>query len=295
MPRFEKGVLVVNAEAGQSTAGHLLSLVVPALSRECRKLEIIQASSEEEFRTACIETAQEDILFLLGGDGTLHTAIQMLKEKDRMPVVGLLPGGTCNDFARTLGIPLSLSDAAEALVHGNVSEIDAAKINGHIFMNFAGIGLIAEASENIDPDLKARYGKLSYYFSAWQALKNSEPFKISLVIDGTHYTEEAVLMLVMNGNSIGTHRFPLETIDPSDGLLDIFLIQSSSINAIREWFSLSQTSPLTLDLVDVAHYNGTEVQIHTEEGKKVDTDGELYLTTPVSIEILPKAVRFLTP
>src|SRR5690606_13417599 len=152
---------------------------------------------------------------------------------------------------RTLQIPLTLEEAALSLAEGEIKEIDVATINGSSFLNFAGIGLITEASTNIDPILKQRYGKWSYFMSALQTATQTQPFPVALIIDGIQYSEEAVVVLVMNGKSIGTHSFPLATIDPSDGLLDIFIIQSSTIAAIREWFSLAQPDVISEELEHV--------------------------------------------
>ncbi|MET1012886.1 MAG: diacylglycerol kinase family lipid kinase, partial [Paenisporosarcina sp.] len=160
---------------------------------------------------------------------------------------------------------------------------------------FAGVGLIADASENINPDLKSKYGKLSYFMSAIQSIKQSESIPFQLLIDGISYLEEAVMVLVMNGNSIGTHRFPLELIDPADGLLDIIVIQSSTIVAIREWYSLNRPNIVPDDLTNITHYRGQQISIKTNEPKKVDTDGEIYLKTPIQVQLHPKKIKFLVP
>ncbi|WP_019414370.1 diacylglycerol kinase family protein [Paenisporosarcina sp. TG20] len=295
MPRFKKAVLLLNGQAGQGTAEESLSQVVPVIATNCHQLTIVQTFSIDEFKQACLDAASADVLYLMGGDGTLHTAVQVLGDVDKLPVIGLLPGGTCNDFARTLGIPLTLKEAAYQITNGMIQDIDIAQINESLFINFAGIGLITEASENINPDLKKKYGKLSYFISALQTFNESESFSIHLEIDGISYKEEAVMVLVINGKSIGTHRLPLDKIDPSDGVLDVLLIQSSSLIALREWFSLAQSDIVTDDLTNVTHYTGQHIVIRTDEPKNVDTDGERYLQTPIEIKVKPKSIQFLIP
>jgi diacylglycerol kinase (ATP) len=114
-------------------------------------------------------------------------------------------------------------------------------------------------------------------------------------IDGVSYEENAVMLLVLNGTSIGTHSFPFGSIDPSDGLLDIILLQSSTMKAISEWFSLSQSEVLPEDLTNVSHYRGKHICIYTEEPMNIDTDGEIHIQTPVVISVNPKSIRFLCP
>ena len=296
MPRFKHGAFLYNGTAGRETAEQIISQAAPILALHCQQLTIIQTTSDMEFRQACMDSSfYADVLFIIGGDGTLHSAIQVFDSVENLPVIGLLPGGTCNDFARTLEIPLNLMQAAEEIVAGEVREIDLVQINEHVFMNFAGIGLVAEVSENIDPILKEKYGKLSYFLSALHTFNKSDSFSVVLEIDGTTFYEQATLILVMNGKYMGTHRIPIDEIDPSDGLLNIILIKESNMLAIREWISLTRNEMETMDLTNVTHYSCQNLVIRTEVSKNVDTDGEIYIQTPVKIGIKPKAIRFLCP
>lgn len=296
MPKFNRSVLLYNGNAGASTIDSVLRLAVPHLAEASKSLELIRTDSPEEFEEICQSAAAlADILFIAGGDGTVHAAVRALSTVSAPPPLAIIPSGTCNDFARTLNIPLDLGVAASALVNGEINEIDTGKINGGSFINFAGIGVITDASANIDPNLKERYGKLSYFMSALQSMRQATSFSMHLKIDGINYAEEGVLMLVMNGKSIGTHNFPMATIDPTDGLLDLFIIQTSSLAAVREWFSLSQPEVATEELEHIVHYQGQSISITTEEQLDVDTDGEIYLTTPLDIEIQPGSLKMLVP
>ncbi|ANU22314.1 diacylglycerol/lipid kinase family protein [Planococcus donghaensis] len=296
MPKFNRSVLLYNGNAGQSTVDSVLRLAVPHIAQASHSLEIIQTASPEEFENACQTAATDaDILFIAGGDGTVHSAVRALADISNPAPMAILPSGTANDFARTLNIPLDLDLAATELINGDIKEIDTGKINGGSFLNFAGIGVITDASSNIDPTLKERYGKISYFMSALQSMRQATPFSVELKIDGISYTEEGVLVLVMNGKSIGTHNFPMATIDPTDGLLDLFVIQTSSLSAIREWFSLAQPEVVTEELEHITHYQGQSISITTEEKLDVDTDGEIYLKTPLNIEVQPGSLKMLVP
>ncbi|ANU09951.1 diacylglycerol kinase [Planococcus antarcticus DSM 14505] len=296
MPKFNRSVLLYNGNAGASMIDSVLKLAVPHLAEASKSLELIQTASSEEFENACQRAATyADVLFIAGGDGTVHSAVRALSKLPAAPPIAIIPSGTCNDFARTLNIPLDLGLASSELVNGEIKEIDTGKINGGSFLNFAGIGMITDASSNIDPNLKERYGKLSYFMSALQSMRQATPFPVHLKIDGISYVEEGVLVLVMNGKSIGTHNFPLATIDPADGLLDLLIIQTSSLAAVREWFSLSQPEVVTEELEHIIHYQGRSISIRTDEELDVDTDGEIYLTTPLDIEIVPGSLKMLVP
>ena len=296
MPNFKRSVLLYNGQAGASTQDSIIAMAAPALAAVSSKLELIQTNSPEELRDVCKELPMDvEALFVAGGDGTIHEAIQALSGAPSPPPLGIIPSGTCNDFARTLAIPMDLTLAVEALVDGTIEDIDAASINGHSFLNFAGIGIITDASTNIDTQLKERYGKLSYFMSGLQSMRQTEPFPIHLTIDGVEHEESGVLALAMNGKSIGTHSFPMDSIDPSDGLLDVFIIQTSSIAAILEWFSLSKPDVLIEELAHIRHYQGKRISIVTDAPMDIDTDGEIYLKTPAEIEVLPKKLKMFVP
>ena len=296
MPRFKRSILLYNGQAGASTADSVIAMAVPALASVSEKLELVQTNSPDELKAACRTLAVDaDALFVAGGDGTIHDAVQALSDVTAPPPLGIIPSGTCNDFARTLDIPMDLTLAAEELAAGTIKGIDTASINGHSFLNFAGIGIITDASTNIDIQFKERYGKLSYFMSGLQSMRQTEPFSIHLTVDGVEYEENGVLVLVMNGKSIGTHSFPMDSIDPSDGLLDVFIVQTSSIAAILEWFSLSKPDVPMEELAHIRHYQGECVSITTDEPMDIDTDGEIYLKTPADIEILPQNLKMFTP
>lgn len=296
MSKFKRSVLLYNGQAGASTMDSVIAMTAPALAAVSEKLELVQTNSPEELRAVCSElTADVDALFVAGGDGTIHDAVQALSAVPAPPPLGIIPSGTCNDFARTLDIPMNLALAAEVLADGLTKGIDAATINGHSFLNFAGIGIITDASSNIDTQSKERYGKLSYFMSGLQSMRQSEPFPINLTIDGVLHEENGVLALVMNGKSIGTHAFPMASIDPSDGLLDVFIVQTSSLAAILEWFSLSRPDVPIDELAHIRHYQGKRISIETNEPMDIDTDGETYLKTPADIEILPQKLKMFVP
>ena len=296
MTKFKRSVLLYNGQAGASTADSVISMAAPALAAVSDKLELVQTHSPEELKTACRNlSADTDALFVAGGDGTIHNAVQALSDLQDPPPLGIIPSGTCNDFARTLDIPMDLTLAAEALSDGQIKGIDAVNINGQSFLNFAGIGIITDASTNIDSQLKERYGKLSYFMSGLQSMRQTEPFAINLTVDGIEYGEKGVLALVTNGKSIGTHALPMDSIDPADGLLDVFIIQTSSIAAILEWFSLSNPDVPMEELSHIRHYQGRNIRITTNEPMDIDTDGEIYLKTPADIEVLPQRLKMFVP
>lgn len=104
-------------------------------------------------------------LIVIGGDGTLYEVVNGLMSlpKDERPTVGLVPGGTCNDFARALDLPVEPIEAARLFKMSHVQPVDVMRVNDRYGLNFIGVGLIADASRQIDPLQKESLGSIGYF------------------------------------------------------------------------------------------------------------------------------------
>ncbi|MCY7762408.1 YegS/Rv2252/BmrU family lipid kinase [Bacillus spizizenii] len=290
-----KALLIHNGNAGNKHIEKALGAVVPVLSQALDEVIVRQTKKKDDAYYFCQSIDDSvDTVFILGGDGTVHQCINGISALERKPAVGILPGGTCNDFSRVLGIPQNLAKAAEALVSGKKTSVDVCQMNERYFLNFWGIGLITETSNQINETSKAILGKISYYTSALRTVSSAGSFPMTLKIDGKEIKEEAVMLLVMNGQYIGTNRIPLPDASIDDGLLDILICRSTNLSALRELMSMEQG---TIDRFtgELSYIQASRVEIETDTVKKVDTDGEIYTHTPAVIQVLPRHIDMLVP
>ena len=93
----------------------------------------------------------------------------------------MLPLGTANDFARSVGIPLDLAAAARVICAGHSQRIDAGDVNGHLFFNVASVGLAADLAKAITTERKRRFGRLSYAISAAKLMLEARPFHATIL------------------------------------------------------------------------------------------------------------------
>lgn len=295
MLMFNKGMLIYNNHAGDSDTEAKLVAVVSVLAQAVKELIIVRPETVEETREICDGVSNVDIVFILGGDGTVHECINRIARLSKRPLLGLLPGGTSNDFSRTLEIPQTLREAAESLVNGRVQSVDLGQYGSTYFMNFWGIGLVAEASQNIDEDQKKTFGALSYVASTFRTLKEAEGFPYRITSHGGELTGEAIAIFVLNGNSIATNRIPIEGINPSDGKLDLLVVKNSNLGTLWELLSLRnpKTDNETLDSLE--YIQVTELQVDTPSQQQVDMDGEIYETKTESIRVLSSHLDMLVP
>ena len=299
MGMYNKALFIYNGAAGQTEMDRALASVLPVISTETKELKIVQTEEAGETKDICSKLGEQyDLVVILGGDGTVHEAINGLAGLRKRPVLAILPGGTCNDFSRMLKIPQNLKKAAEAIMNGLPVPVDVGKVNDHYFLNFWGIGLIAHTSNNIDENQKRLMGKMSYFISAFRTVKEAEAFRFKMTTDHGEYEDEAVMIVVLNGKYIGANQIPLPTIQMDDGLFDVLIVKESSFGAFLELFSLEPATPAKQNF-DVSearlmHLQTTSLSIETEDILAADTDGEIYMETPATMEVLKHHLQMIT-
>src|SRR5215218_9882639 len=133
------------------------------------------------------ETLDEGYGFLIlgGGDGTVSSVVDFLADRDTL--LGLLPLGTANDFARTLDIPDDIEGACETIANGKVVDVDLGLAGDNFYVNVASVGLGVEVTRSLSPQLKRHIGPLAYPAAAIKAFFKHEPFTARLSFpDGDH-------------------------------------------------------------------------------------------------------------
>jgi diacylglycerol kinase family enzyme len=223
---------------------------------------------------------------LAGGDGSLHAALQILHdahELDANRPFGLLPLGTGNDFARTLGIPLDPIGAAETVLDGRPRTLDLAVDDaGEVLVNAAHAGVGAEAGR-LATGWKPTLGVAAYPLGALVAGFASEGWRMRVEVDGRRVHDERapVLMLgVGNGRSIGGGTPLALNAEPDDGLLDV-VVAAVEGSRNRYAYGLALGDGVHLGRDDVHHYRGRTVtvsapeEIEGSQPFRVNSDGEI--------------------
>ncbi|AXH98323.1 diacylglycerol kinase [Sporosarcina sp. PTS2304] len=296
MLHFDKALFVYNRTAGDIEIEEKLSQTIPIFTQAVDELIILNTSSEEELQQACINYSdQVDALIILGGDGTVHTCINSIAPLPIRPVIAILPGGTSNDFSRTVGIPQALEKAAHALINGKIVETDIGQADNRYFMNFWGIGLVTEASENVRDEEKKNFGPVSYALSTIRTLNQAEQFSYNVQTASKQYEGKAILLFVCNGRFIGTAQLPIPDISITDGKLDVLLVRDSNLSAFRELFILQNPAIDNEQLDELEYFQTDMLRIQQPLSNKVDMDGEIYDETSSVITLLPKHLRIIHP
>ncbi|MFA5517018.1 MAG: lipid kinase [Desulfuromonadales bacterium] len=233
-----------------------------------------------------------DMVIVGGGDGTLNTAVQVLVETG-LPL-GILPMGTANDLARTLGIPASLEAACRLIAAGRTHRIDLGKVNERYFFNAASIGLAVRVTHHLSPEVKVRWGVFAYPRALTAALRENRAFHAEIICDGNRLRQRSIQITVGNGRHYGGGLTIAEDAVIDDHCLNLYTLAPQSL-----WRLLRLAPGLRRGTVGnrpgVKLMSGREIVLRTRRPYPVDTDGELTTTTPARFRVAAAALPVFVP
>ncbi|HYH37564.1 MAG TPA: lipid kinase [Azospirillum sp.] len=286
-----RALLVVNTKARQGRRA--LDDVTEECARAGVALHTVDCPDRDALADLVRAHAREvDMLILGGGDGTLNAAAPGLADTG-LPLA-VLPLGTANDLARTLGIPLDVREAARLAVSGRVRRIDLGEVNGVPFFNVASIGMSVDLARELTREMKRRWGTLGYAVAAFRVAKRMAPFHADIRIEGVSHHVKSVQIGVGNGRHYGGGMTVEESAAVDDGRLDVYSID------LRGWWEWPLLYPAFRKgrhgvWENVHTWDCTEVEIVTRRPRPVNTDGELTTHTPARFRVRPGAVAVVCP
>lgn len=233
-----------------------------------------------------------DMIILCGGDGTIASGALAVVECG-LPL-GIIPMGTANDLARTLGIPDDLGKAADVVLAGNTRKIDLGSVNGYAFFNVASIGLSADLAQGLDPQTKKRFGRLGYAMAAARVLMKARPFTAT-IRDGEEVTRVKTFQIAVgNGRHYGGGNVVQADAEIDDGHLDLYSLEFGRVwklaGMLRSFRSGTHGA-----WNEVRTARGVEFDIETRKPMPVNTDGEIVTSTPAKFRVHPEAITVLAP
>lgn len=233
-----------------------------------------------------------DCVIVCGGDGTINAAARGLMETG-LPL-GILPLGTANDLARTLGIPNDLPAAAQIIAAGMTRKIDVGTVNDHPFFNVASLGLSADLARGLTRETKRRWGRLGYALAATKVLAKARPFSAWIRNKDGVVRVKTMQIAVGNGRHYGGGNVIEENADIDDGTLDLYSLEFKSVWQLALMLrSFRRGAHGAWDEVRTARC--VEFDIETREPRPVNTDGELVTFTPAHFKVHKAAVTVYTP
>jgi YegS/Rv2252/BmrU family lipid kinase len=234
-----------------------------------------------------------DIVAAFGGDGTVMEVARGLMGLETP--LAIFPGGTANLMAVELGIPKDLPKAVELAADEDafIHSIDVGKAGSGFFLLRVGMGFPARKVEFADRKLKDRFGVLAYSLAALKAVSAQNEANYRLTIDGQRCEIRTRACQVYNAGNMGVAgTAPVAGISVEDGLLDLVVLREKVSRTLLTR-GIEHSVRHSDDLFD--HWQARQISIESDPPQPVHIDGEMVGTTPVSIDILPRAIRVLAP
>lgn len=226
-----------------------------------------------------------------GGDGSLSSSVEHFMGTDT--ILAILPLGTANSFARTLGIPLGLDGAVAVIAGGEARKIDLGCIDGKHFLNAAALGLAPKVAESVPHGLKRRLGRLGYLLWAGWSAASFDAFRLK-VDDGRRiHRLWATEVRIANGRFHGGMEL-IESADVESGQIVVQAVRGRSVVRLG-WSYLASALKLDARHVTVREFRGKRLVVSTRPPLQVSIDGELGATTPLAVSAIPDAVTVAAP
>jgi len=231
-----------------------------------------------------------DLLIAGGGDGTISAAARHLAHRDI--ALGVLPLGTTNNFARTLGIPIEVDSAVEILETGKVIDVDLGLAGDLPFTNHVGVGLSAEIFAKAPPRLKKLIGRLAYPATALALLTRHRPMRATVRADGRQHEYLTHQLYIANGGFHAGRPITADS-DADDRLLVAYPVgDARRLRLLRQTARNAATGHLRSHRDD-PFLATDEISIETDRPEPVEVDGEVHGYTPLRIGLAANALRVM--
>ncbi|MFJ4693029.1 YegS/Rv2252/BmrU family lipid kinase [Streptomyces sp. NPDC088766] len=286
---------VVNPTAGAATGAAALLGVARLLREAGADLETAHSQSlrhaQELARTA---GERGRIVLAVGGDGITGAIGGALSGTDA--VLGLIPAGRGNDFARALELPTEAEALARVLLEAEPRPVDTIEVRSAVHDRtvvlgsvYAGVDALANRHANHAGLLR---GAAAYYAGGLRAVAGWRPARYRVTVDGVEHAHHGYTVVAANSGFYGSGRVIAPDARIDDGLLDIVLIR----HAPRHLFFALMNELKTGTHVrrpEVHVLRGTQVRIEADRGVPYGADGEVDAELPVTATVLPGALRAL--
>ena len=289
----EQIALLTNPTSGKGRGGRISATVAARLRDAGLAVRELVGRDADEALDLARATVVEGVgtLAVVGGDGMVHLAVQALAGSQTR--LGLVPAGTGNDVARYLDLPRKdVLAATDVLIGGKERTIDLARVGSKYFVTVLAAGFDAKVNERANQMTWPR-GQMRYNLATIAELRTFEPIPYVLDLDGEEHRFEAMMVAVGNGPSFGGGLRITEGALLDDGLLDVVVIRPMSKTAlVRTYPKLFKGTHVHHP--EYRHYPARTVTI-AAPGVVAYADGERIGALPLTVEVVPHALRVLVP
>ncbi len=291
-------MLVVNPASGEEESPNYASELTRILIKREADIHIKTTREIGDAEKFSEEASLEeyDELYLFGGDGTIREGLSGVAEKRHRPIVGIIPTGTVNNYARMIGMPMDPMEAVQALEKSDIIETDIGTVNNSYFVSALSTGALPESARQVDDNEKMALGPLAYAVEGLKALREEDLSRFQIMLDGKRIEEDFSLILIANGDSVvGIESFFADA-SLTDGKLNFFGLKETSIiekiSVVPELFKEDKDQSKH---ILTQSFNKATITLEKGADKGTTIDGDEGPRFPLDISILKNHLKVFTP
>lgn len=284
----KQAVLIVNARSRRGR--RLYRQAVQLLRAAGVELTERHAVRKPEYLSKHVEEAVASgapMIIVGGGDGSLSSAVDYLVGKQC--VFALLPLGTANSFARSMGIPLDLPGAIDVIANGEPRRVDLGMIDDDYYANCAAIGISPQIAESVPHWLKGSFGRLGYLTWAARVLASYKPFTV--IVNGERI--EATEVRIANGAYHGGTEL-VDEAEVDSGRIVVQVVTGTGRRHLA-WNWIASVLRLPARHATTREIVGREMRVETEPKLPISIDGEVLARTPVTARVAKAVIEVAAP
>lgn len=288
---MKKFILVYNPVSGDAFFKYRLDDIIEKfLARNCVIIPFRTTRDNSELFMVLLQTVGADGVIISGGDGTVHEIINALLKTGVDLPVGIIPSGTCNDFASYAGLGQNIDDYVNTITRGSIVPVDIGRINDKYFLNVASAGLLSSVAHSVDSGLKNTLGKIAYYLKGLGEIPNFRSLNMTIRADDRVIQEDVFLFLILNSGTVGS----MSNLIPAridDGKLDLLVVKQCSIPELMTLFVGLLTGKNLTQHRSVIYLQARNLHIECTDEVESDVDGELGPKLPLEVAAITGRLR----
>lgn len=227
-----------------------------------------------------------DPIVVAGGDGTVNLVINGMVGSQA--ALGVVPCGSANDFARSVGLPLEIEAALEVIHSGDRRRLDVGWVNGQHFLNVASLGMGAEIAQHISPERKRRWGRWAYLVEVVARIRGRQVVPLRVCMADVCETLEAYQVTIANGSCFGGGFRVSNEATFEDGLLDVVLVEPGLRNLAQ---GAAAPGATLIERIGGRSHRLADLKVESRGRILVNVDGEsLWLRSPLTFKVVPSSL-----
>ena len=286
---MQKIMLIINPTSGGEKALDYKEKLENKAKKYFEQVDTRITQKAQDATNFATEASREhyEAVLVFGGDGTVNEVISGIAEKDYIPKLAIIPGGTGNLITKLLEINQDIDGAIDELDFNSTNKIDIGKSNGHYFGYIFSIGSLPEAIHNVGIEDKTKFGMLAYAINTMKSVVTDQAFNIRVETEKGNYIGPASHVLVLLTNYFADKKIFEED---KDGYANILILKDASILT-----KLSVIPDLLKgDVVvneNIEYMKARHIKISSDSELETDVDGDKSDDLPVEIKVLGQHIE----